>query len=171
MYVWMSNAGLNKPLQAWLFYKFLSTVATRTKVVFSDTFFSYFSSSFTLLYADPKYVKVSFDGKVKCRLHRRSSKEFNKLKNHVGELRDSSPCLWRLVRFSPGLVGQGFIQWRVDKKNIFKYSLAAKKEYCEITEIKANVVFKQCYCSLPLWRVHEIKPTYLAPRIHGLFIT
>ncbi len=26
-------------------------------------------------------------------------------------------------------------------------------------------------CSLPLWRVHEIKCTYLAPRIHGLFIT
>jgi hypothetical protein len=27
------------------------------------------------------------------------------------------------------------------------------------------------YCSLPLWRVHEIKHTYLASRIHGLFIT
>ncbi len=26
-------------------------------------------------------------------------------------------------------------------------------------------------CSLPLWRVHGIKRTYLAPRIHGLFIT
>jgi hypothetical protein len=28
-----------------------------------------------------------------------------------------------------------------------------------------------CWCSLPLWRVHEIKRTYLASRIHGLFIT
>jgi hypothetical protein len=27
------------------------------------------------------------------------------------------------------------------------------------------------YCSLPLWRVHEIKRMYLAPRTHGLFIT
>jgi hypothetical protein len=26
-------------------------------------------------------------------------------------------------------------------------------------------------CSLPLWRVHGIKRMYLAPRIHGLFIT
>ncbi len=26
-------------------------------------------------------------------------------------------------------------------------------------------------CSLPLWRVHEIKCAYLASRIHGLFIT
>ncbi len=26
-------------------------------------------------------------------------------------------------------------------------------------------------CSLPLWRVHKIKRTYLASRIHGLFIT
>ncbi len=26
-------------------------------------------------------------------------------------------------------------------------------------------------CSLPLWRVHEIKRMYLAPRTHGLFIT
>jgi hypothetical protein len=26
-------------------------------------------------------------------------------------------------------------------------------------------------CSLPLWRVHEIKHMYLASRIHGLFIT
>ncbi len=28
-----------------------------------------------------------------------------------------------------------------------------------------------CKCSLPLWRVHEIKRTYLASHIHGLFIT
>jgi hypothetical protein len=26
-------------------------------------------------------------------------------------------------------------------------------------------------CSLPLWRVHEIKRMYLVPRTHGLFIT
>ncbi len=26
-------------------------------------------------------------------------------------------------------------------------------------------------CSLPLWRVHEIKRMYLDPRTHGLFIT
>ncbi len=26
-------------------------------------------------------------------------------------------------------------------------------------------------CSLPLWRVHEIKRMNLAPRTHGLFIT
>jgi hypothetical protein len=26
-------------------------------------------------------------------------------------------------------------------------------------------------CSLPLWRVHEIKCMYLASRTHGLFIT
>jgi hypothetical protein len=27
------------------------------------------------------------------------------------------------------------------------------------------------HCSLPHWRVHEIKRTYLASRTHGLFIT
>jgi hypothetical protein len=31
--------------------------------------------------------------------------------------------------------------------------------------------FSRCYCSLQLWRVHEIKCTDLASRIHGLFIT
>jgi hypothetical protein len=34
-----------------------------------------------------------------------------------------------------------------------------------------NAVNYDYYCSLPLWRVHEIKRMYLAPRTHGLFIT
>ncbi len=32
-------------------------------------------------------------------------------------------------------------------------------------------MWQQSRCSLPLWRVHGIKRMYLAPCIHGLFIT
>ncbi len=40
---------------------------------------------------------------------------------------------------------------------------------------RCDRLFSSCWqgdrCSLPLWRVHEIKLMYLAPRTHGLFIT
>ncbi len=35
----------------------------------------------------------------------------------------------------------------------------------------AGLARRGCTCSLPLWRVHEIKCMYLASRTHGLFIT
>ncbi len=42
-----------------------------------------------------------------------------------------------------------------------------------LQDIKLMMIYlpSKYYCSLPLWRVHEIKCTYLASCIHGLFIT
>ncbi len=34
-----------------------------------------------------------------------------------------------------------------------------------------QLIYSHCTCSLPLWRVHEIKCMYFASRTHGLFIT
>ncbi len=47
--------------------------------------------------------------------------------------------------------------------------------YClkKVGELRRSILVKQgaSTCSLPLWRVHEIKRMYLASRTHGLFIT
>ncbi len=48
------------------------------------------------------------------------------------------------------------------------YNRTVQYIYCLLLIAEQSKLFA---CSLPLWRVHEIKHMYLAPRTHGLFIT
>jgi hypothetical protein len=71
-----------------------------------------------------------------------------------------------------GKLGQrGFWPERkvTDRKN-----MASGRQEWDINEVPSNRLLSSDdinICLLPLWRVHEIKCMYLAPRTHGLFIT
>ncbi len=64
-------------------------------------------------------------------------------------------------------------EWDTEKYGLsidIKLNYGEKVKGANVEE-DAGIEYLEAYCSLPFWRVHEIKRMYLAPRTHGLFIT